>query len=90
MNKKILADESPRFDGIFLVFTVDRLLHSFEEQPVLVLGEERIPVASPNDLDYVPARAAVDRLEFLDDLSVPTYGTVEALQIAVNNMNEIV
>src|SRR3712207_7423764 len=40
--------------------------------------------------DDVPARAAEDRLELLDDLPVAAHGAVEALQVAVDDEDEVV
>src|SRR3712207_8353317 len=40
--------------------------------------------------DDVPPRAAEDRLELLDDLPVAAHGAVEALQVAVDDEDEVV
>ena len=45
---------------------------------------------APNDLDHVPARAAEDGLELLDDLAVAPHGAVEALQVAVHDERQVV
>src|SRR5262249_4882159 len=52
--------------------------------------EQRIPVASPDALDRVPAGAAEGSLELLDDLAVAADRTVEALQIAVDDEDQVV
>ena len=46
--------------------------------------------AAPDHLDHVPARAAEDRLELLDDLAVAAHRTVEALQVAVDDEDQVV
>ena len=56
----------------------------------MVLGEQRIPVAAPDHLDDVPAGAAEDRLELLDDLAVAAHRAVEPLQIAVDDEDQVV
>ena len=53
-------------------------------------SEEVVPPAAPDDLDDVPARAAEDRLELLDDLAVAAHRTVEPLQVAVDDEDQVV
>src|SRR5690606_31729983 len=55
-----------------------------------VAGEQVIPLAAPDDLDDVPAGAAEERLELLDDLAIASDRTVQALQVAVDHEREIV
>src|SRR6185437_10700265 len=43
-----------------------------------------------DDFDDVPTRAAEDAFELLDDLAVSAHGTVETLQVAVDDPLEIV
>ena len=59
---EVLADVGARFDGVFLILAVDDLAHALDEQAVAILGEQRIPLAAPDDLDDVPAGAAERRL----------------------------
>ncbi len=73
-----------------LVIAVDALGHQLHETPALVGGKQRIPAASPDHLDHVPARAFEDALELLNDLSVAANRAVESLQVAVDDPNEIV
>src|SRR4029077_16963052 len=41
-------------------------------------------------LDDVPSRATENRFQFLDNLAVSAYRTVEALQVAVDDENQVV
>ena len=41
-------------------------------------------------LDHVPAGAAEDRFELLDDLAVAAHRTVEPLQVAVDHEDQVV
>ena len=77
-----------RFEG--LVFAVHRLFHAFQQQAVLVLRQQRIPVAAPDHLDHVPAGAAEICLQLLDDLAVAAHRPVEPLQVAVDDEDEVV
>jgi hypothetical protein len=40
------------------VLAVDDLAHAFDEEAVAILGQQRVPLAAPDDLDDIPARAA--------------------------------
>ena len=44
----------------------------------------------PDDLDDVPAGAAEDRLQLLDDLAVAAHRSVQALEVAVDDEGEVV
>ncbi len=60
------------------------------KQPVTVLGQQWVPVRSPDNLDHVPAGSAERRLEFLDDLSIAADRAVEALQVAVDDPGQVI
>src|SRR5262249_12772121 len=68
----------------------DDLAHALDEQAVAVLGEQRIPLAAPQDLDDIPARSAERGLELLDDLPVAADGAVQPLQVAVDDEDQVV
>ena len=59
-------------------------------RPCLVLGQQRIPVVAPDDLDDVPAGAAEDAFELLNDLAVAAHRAVEPLQVAVDDEDQVV
>ncbi len=54
------------------------------------MREELVELAPPDDLDDVPAGAAEDRLELLDDLAVAAHRAVEPLQVAVDDEGQVV
>ena len=81
---------SPPFDGVALELAVDGGVHLVEQHAVLVLGEQVVPLRTPDDLDDVPAGTAERRFEFLDDLAVAAHRTVESLQVAVDDEHEVV
>jgi len=89
-SEEVLADVGATGDRVLLEFTVDGVRHLVDENAVRVTGEEVVPLAAPDDLDHVPAGAAEEPLELLDDLAVATNRTVEALQIAVDHEREVV
>src|SRR5688572_10752745 len=53
-----------------LVLTVDGFHHHSAQLAIRILGEQWIPLASPDGLDVIPAGAAESALGFLDDLAV--------------------
>ena len=63
---------------------------TFDEAPVGVGGEQRIPARPQIDLDHVPAGAAEVGLELLDDLAVAADRAVEPLQVAVDDPDQVV
>src|SRR6476659_1236107 len=73
-----------------LVVAVARGVHDVHERTVAVGGQQRVPAATPDDLDDVPAGAAEERLELLDDLAVAADRAVEPLQVAVDDEVEVV
>ena len=86
----MVADVGAVTDGVTLEVAVDRAVHLVEQDAVVVAGEQVVPRRSPNDLDHVPVRAAEDGLELLDDLAVAPHGTVESLQVAVDDPDQVV
>ena len=52
--------------------------------------QQLVPVAAPDDLDHVPAGAAEERLQLLDDLAVAADRAVEPLQVAVDDEGQVV
>ena len=77
-----------RFKG--LVLAVDRFFHAFEQDAVLVARDQRIPVRSPDHFDHVPPGAAKIRFQLLDDLAVAAHRTVETLQVAIDDKDQVV
>ena len=83
----MLADVGAIRDGIFLIFTIDDFAHAPDQDAVVILGQQWVPIVAPDHLDDIPASTAKHRLEFLDDLAVTTHRAVQALQIAVDDKN---
>src|SRR2546422_8552466 len=88
--EEVLPEVSACLDKIFLVLPIGDLTHAPDEQAVTIVLDERVPVAAPDALDYVPSSAAEDGLEFLNDLAVAADGAVEPLQVAVHDEDQIV
>jgi hypothetical protein len=65
-------------------------VHLVQQDPVDVPGQQLVPLRTPDHLDHVPARAPEGGLGLLDDLPVPPDGTVESLEVAVHDEDQIV
>jgi hypothetical protein len=73
-----------------LVIAVDAFHHALVQQAGLILRQQRIPVAAPDDLDDIPARTAEIGFQFLNDLAVAAHRAIEPLQIAVDDEHQVV
>ncbi len=87
---EVLAEVRARLNRVLLILAVDDFAHPLDEQAVAILGEHRIPLAAPEDLDDIPARAAERGFELLNDLAVAAHRTVEPLQVAVDDEDQVV
>ena len=88
--EEMLTDVRARLDRVLLELAVDGRVHLVHEHTVDVAGEQVVPLPAPDDLEDVPPHAAERRFEFLDDLAVAADRTVEPLQIAVDDEDQVV
>src|ERR671923_218537 len=88
--EEVLADVTPGLDHVLLELTVERRVHLVYEHALSVAGEKLVPFPAPHDLDHVPPRAPEQRLELLNDLAVAAHGTIESLEVAVDDEDEVV
>ena len=86
----MLADVGAASDREFLELAVERLVHLLDEEAVHVTREQLIPLATPDDLDHVPAGTAEGGLELLDDLAVAAHRAVQSLEVAVDHEGQVV
>src|SRR5690606_24138290 len=87
---EVVAHEPAGLALVGLVVAVGGGVHQVDERTVAILGQQRVPFATPDDLDDVPAGAAEVGLELLHDLAVAADGSVETLQVAVDDEVEVV
>src|SRR3970282_3205 len=88
--EEMLAVEAPVGGGVSLELAVHRLVQPAQDHALVVAREQRIPVAPPDQLDDVPARAREQSFQLLDDRAVAAHRTVQALQVAVDDKNQVV
>ena len=89
-TEEVLARVRAVLHGVTLELAVESGIHLVDEHSVDVTRKQVVPRRSPDDLDDVPPGAAEDRLELLDDLAVAAHRSVEALQVAVHDEDEVV
>ncbi len=88
--EEVLANVGPGLGGVLLEVAVDRRVHLLEEDPVHVLGQQLIPVASPHHFDHIPSRPTEQRFELLDDFAIASDRPIESLEVAVHDEREVV
>ncbi|EBA08345.1 hypothetical protein SSE37_16073 [Sagittula stellata E-37] len=90
LAEEMLADVGAvlRLEG--LVVAVDGLVHQLAQLAGGVLFEQFVPATAPEQLDHVPAGTAEVALKFLNDLGVAAHRTVEPLQVAVHDEDQVV
>ena len=86
----MLPDVGTGGNDELLIFAVDQFAHALDQQAFRVALEDGIPFAAPENFNYVPTCAAECRFKFLDDLAIAADGTIETLQIAVDDKYKIV
>ncbi len=88
--EEVLAVEAPIGRRVLLELAVDRLVQALQDHVIVVTREQRVPLRAPQQLDHVPAGAGEESLELLDDRAVAAHRTVETLQVAVDDEDQIV
>ena len=88
--KEVLAEVGAALDEILLVLPVGDFAQTAHQDAIAIVADEVVPVTAPDDFDDVPPGTAEDRFQFLNDLAVAAHRTVQALQVAINNENQIV
>ena len=90
LAEEVLADIGAVLGLEVLVLAVDAFLHAAQQAAVGVGRDQRVPRAAPQHLDDVPAGTPEVALQLLDDLAVAAHRAVEALEVAVDDEDEVV
>src|ERR1700678_152461 len=88
--KKILPKIRAALDEIFLILAVGDLAHAPEEQAIAIVFDDLVPIAAPDNYDYVPSGATENRFQLLIDLAVAAAWSIETLKVAVDDENQVV
>ena len=91
---RVLTEEMLTGVGTAVVFVVLQLavahfVHALLQQAAVVVFQQRVPLAAPDDLEDIPTGAAEYPLELLDNLAVAAHRTIQTLQVAVDDEDEI-
>ena len=88
--EEVLANIGAIFGFVGLVVAIGRAVHQVSQRTVGVSLQERVPFATPHDLDDVPSRTTEETLQFLDDFSVATNRAIESLEVAVDDKGQVI
>ncbi len=83
--EQVLPEVGSALHEIFLVLSVAHFTHAADQQAIAIILDEAVPVAAPDNFNDVPARAAKNGFQFLNNFAVAANRTVEALQVAVDD-----
>ena len=81
----MLAHVGAVFSFVVLVLAVNGLHHDPLQHAVLIARQQIIPIRTPNHLDDIPACTTEVRFQFLNDFAVAAHGSVQALQVTVDD-----
>ena len=88
--KEVLAQIGAVHGAEGLVVAVQRFHHELAQLARLVACQQRVPALAPQQLDDVPAGAAEVALQLLDDLAIAAHRAVQALQVAVDDEDQVI
>src|SRR3954464_7481525 len=89
-SEQVLAEVGPTLHKKFLVLAVGDFAQAPYQQAITVVRDKAVPIAAPDDFDYVPAGAAENCFKLLNNFSVAAHRAVKALQVAVDDPDQIV
>ena len=89
-SEEALPEIGSALNKIFLILAAGDFAHAPHQQAVAIVLDQTVPIAPPDHFDHVPAGAAENGLQFLNDFSVTANRSVEPLQIAVHHEDQIV
>ena len=88
--EKVLANVGAVIGLEGLVVAIQRVHHDLAQRAILVARQQRVPVTAPYQLDHIPARAAKLAFKLLNDLAIATHRAVKALQVAIDDEDQVV
>src|SRR6266404_7137526 len=88
--KQVLAKICAALYEEFLILAVGDFAQASDQQAVAIVLDEAVPIAAPDDFDYVPSRATEDSFKFLNDFAVAANWPIQALEVAVDYPDQIV
>jgi hypothetical protein len=90
LAEEMLAVVAPILGSKGLHLPIDRGAQGLGQRACEIAREQPVPVAAPQQLDHVPARAREQPLQFVDDAAIAALRAVQPLQIAVDHPDQVV
>ena len=75
---------------VSLVVAVNGFVHQLDQFTAGVFTQQLIPTTAPHHFDHVPASTCEDAFQFVDDLAVTGYRTIQTLQVTVDDEAQVV
>ncbi len=73
-----------------LVVAIERVHHQLAQGALLVARQQGVPFTAPQQFDDIPASPTKLAFQLLDDFAVAAHRAVQALQIAVDDKNQVI
>ena len=89
-SEQVLAEVGSALHKKFLVLAVGDFAQAPHQQAITVVCDKAVPIAAPDNFDYVPAGAAENCFKLLNNFSVTADRAIKALQVAVDDPDQIV
>src|SRR6185437_16258826 len=89
-SEHVLPEVGTTLNEELLILAVSDFAQTPHQQAVAIVLDEAVPIAAPDNLDYIPSGAAENSFEFLNDFAIAANGTVEALQVAVDHPDQVI
>ena len=90
LAEEVVAVEAAVLAAKVCIWPSTVLAKACTSAPGHVTGEQAVPVAAPDQFDDVPARAAKQALQLVDDAAIAAHRAVQALQVAVDHPDQVV
>ena len=78
LAEKLFANVAARRYDVFLILAVNHLAHPPDEQAAFIFLQQLVPIVAPDDFDHIPAGAAENGFQFLNNLAVAATRAVES------------
>src|SRR5690606_16233602 len=77
--EEMLARVGATIGLVILHFAIDNFVHALLQKAGLVFFQQFIPVAAPQNFDYVPASTTEDAFKLLHDFAVTAHRAIQTL-----------
>ncbi|MNZ80938.1 hypothetical protein D3C78_995920 [compost metagenome] len=89
-TEEVFTNVSTVFGFEGLIVAVNGFVHQLDQFTAGVFTQQLIPTTAPHHFNHVPASTAEDAFQFVDDLAVAGYRTIQTLQVTVDDEAQVV